>query len=128
MNRKNVLKIDKNGRITIKPQLLRSMSAKSGWRERSLIAKEELKEDVVWPLKWVEWVEPGRHHVDRSMNLYRKIIRYKTRTISEPIDEDKLFPCRSCFRGFWRDQVVGSLILTHVTAIKGSLSQSMRIN
>ena len=34
--------------------------------------------------------EPARHGIDRSMSLDRKVIRYKTRTISEPIYEDKL--------------------------------------
>jgi len=34
--------------------------------------------------------ESTRHSIDRSMSLDRKVIRYKTRTISEPIYEDEL--------------------------------------
>jgi len=34
--------------------------------------------------------ESVRHSVDRSMSLDRKVIGYKTRTISEPIYEDEL--------------------------------------
>ena len=34
--------------------------------------------------------EPTRHSVDRSMSLVKNIIGYKTRTISEPINEDEL--------------------------------------
>jgi len=34
--------------------------------------------------------ESARHSVDRSMSLNRKVIGYKTRTISEPIYEDEL--------------------------------------
>ena len=34
--------------------------------------------------------EPARHSMDRSMSLDRKVIGYKTRTISEPIYEDEL--------------------------------------
>ena len=45
LNKKNLIKIDENGRITFKPQLLRSMSARSKWREVSSLAKEKLKED-----------------------------------------------------------------------------------
>ena len=40
-----MIKIDENGKITIKSQLLRSMSARSQWGEGSSSAKEELKED-----------------------------------------------------------------------------------
>ena len=40
-----MITIDENGKITIKPQLLRSMSVRSKWGERSLPAKEELRED-----------------------------------------------------------------------------------
>ena len=45
INKKKVIKIDKNGKITIKSQLVRSMSTRSKWGERSLPAKEELRED-----------------------------------------------------------------------------------
>ena len=34
--------------------------------------------------------EPARHSVDRSMSLDRKVIGYKTRTISKPVYEDEL--------------------------------------
>ena len=34
--------------------------------------------------------ESIRYSVDRSMSLDRKVIRYKIRTVSEPIYEDKL--------------------------------------
>jgi len=34
--------------------------------------------------------EPARHSVDRSMSIDRKVIGYKSRTISEPIYEDEL--------------------------------------
>jgi len=34
--------------------------------------------------------EPARHSIDRNMSLDRKFIEYKTRTVSEPIYEDKL--------------------------------------
>ena len=34
--------------------------------------------------------ESARHSVDRSMSLDRKVIGYKTRTVSEPIYEDEL--------------------------------------
>ena len=45
INKKNVIKIDENGKLTIKPQLLRSMSARSKWGEGSSSAKEGIKED-----------------------------------------------------------------------------------
>jgi len=35
INEKNVIKIDENGKITIKPQILRSMSTRSEWGEGS---------------------------------------------------------------------------------------------
>ena len=44
INNKNVVIIDENGKITIKPQLLRSMSTRSEWGEGSSSAREELKE------------------------------------------------------------------------------------
>ena len=34
--------------------------------------------------------EPARQSVDRSISLDRKVIGYKTRTISEPIYQDEL--------------------------------------
>ena len=42
---KKIIKIDKEGKITITPQLLRSMSTRSNWGEGSSYAKEELKKD-----------------------------------------------------------------------------------
>ena len=45
INKKNVVKIDENGKTTIKPQLLRSMSTRSEWGEGSSSPKEEIKED-----------------------------------------------------------------------------------
>ena len=45
INKKNVIKIDENDKITIKPQLLRNMNARSEWGEGSSSAKEEFKED-----------------------------------------------------------------------------------
>ena len=45
INKKNIIKIDEEGKITIKPQLLRSMSTMLDWGEGSLSVKEELKED-----------------------------------------------------------------------------------
>jgi len=33
INKKNVIKIDENSKITIKPQLLRNMSARSEWEK-----------------------------------------------------------------------------------------------
>jgi len=45
MNKKNVIKIDEKEKITIKPQLLRSISARSEWGEGSSSAKEDSKED-----------------------------------------------------------------------------------
>jgi len=43
LNKKNVVQIDTNGQITVKPQLLRSMGTKSKWREGSSMSKQELK-------------------------------------------------------------------------------------
>ena len=47
INKKNVIKINKNGKITIKPQLLRTMSARSKQGEGSSSAKEKPKEDDI---------------------------------------------------------------------------------
>ena len=46
MNKKNIIKFDEKCKITIKPQLLRSMSTRSDWGEGSSSAKEEIKDDV----------------------------------------------------------------------------------
>ena len=45
INKKNIIKIDMEGKITIKPQLLRSMSKRSALEEGFSSAKEESKED-----------------------------------------------------------------------------------
>ena len=81
INKKNVIKIDEEGKITIKPQLLRSMSTRSEWGEGSSSAKEENKEDdamsVASKMSRMSF-ESARHSVDRSMSLDRKVIGYKT--------------------------------------------------
>ena len=88
-----MIKIDKEGKITIKPQLLRSMSARSEWGEGSSSAKEEHKEDdtisMASEMSRMSF-EPAQHSVDRSMSRDKKAIGLKTRTISEPIHEDEL--------------------------------------
>ena len=69
------------------------MSARSEWGESSSSAKEEIKEDdnmsIASEMGRMSF-ESARHSVDRSMSLDRKVIGYKTRTISEPIYEDEL--------------------------------------
>jgi len=77
ISKKNVIKIDENGKITIKPQLLRSMSARSEWGEDSPSAKEEIKEDDTMSIASemsIMSFESTRHSVDRSMSLDRKLI------------------------------------------------------
>ena len=71
INKKNVIEIDENGKITIKPQLLRSMSARSKWGEGSSSTKEDLQEDDTMSMankisKMSS--EPLRQSVDQSMN------------------------------------------------------------
>jgi len=67
------------------------MSAKSKWGECSLRATDELKEDDIMSMA-SEMSRTSfalaRYSVDRSMNLDRKAIGCKIRTISEPIYED----------------------------------------
>ena len=79
-------------KVTIKPQLLRSMSTRSDWREGSSSAKEELKEDdtvsMTSEMSRMSF-EVARPSLDRS-SLDRKVIGYKTRTVSEQIYEDEL--------------------------------------
>ena len=56
-------------------------------------AMEEIKEDDTMNMASVMSrmsFELARHSVDRSMSLDRKVIGYKTRTISEPTYEDEL--------------------------------------
>ena len=88
-----MIKIDEDDKITIKPQLLRSMSTRSEWREGSSSTKEELKEDDIFTMTnemsriSFESVRPS---VDQSMSLEKKVHGYKTRSISEPIHGDEL--------------------------------------
>ena len=93
INKKNIIKIDEEGKITIKPQLLRSMSTRSDWGEGPSSVKEELKEDdtnsMSSEMSRMSF-EAARPSVDRIMSLDRKVIGYKTRTVSEPIYEDEL--------------------------------------
>ena len=93
INKKNVININENGKITIKPQLLRNMSVRSKWGEGSSSAKEERKEDdtisITSEMSKMSF-EPARHSVEQSMSLDRKAIRYKARPISESIYEDEL--------------------------------------
>ena len=93
INKKNIIKIDENGKITIKPQLLRSMSVRSEQGECSSSAKEEIKEgntmSMASEMSRMNF-KPTGCSVDRSMSVDRKVIGYKTRTISEPIYEDEL--------------------------------------
>ena len=79
-------------KMTIKPQLLRSMSTRSEWGEGSSSAKDVKEDDTMSMASEMSRMsfEPARHSVDRSMSLDRKVIGYKTRTISEPIYEDEL--------------------------------------
>ena len=69
------------------------MSVRSKWGEGSSTVREELIEDdtmsMASEMSRMSF-ESARHSVDRSMSLDRKVIGYKTRTISEPIYEDEL--------------------------------------
>ena len=62
------------------------MSARSEWGEGSSLAKEDIKQDdtmsMASEISRMSF-ESTRHSVDRSMSLDRKVIGYKTRTISE---------------------------------------------
>ena len=88
INEKNVIKIDGNDKITIKPQLLRTMSTRSKWGEGSSSAKEELKEDdtmsMTSEISRMDF-EFARSSIGRSMSLERKVNEYKTRIVNEPI-------------------------------------------
>jgi len=93
INKKNPIKIDEEGKITIKPQLLRSMSTRSELGEGSSSAKEKLKEDdAISMTREISRMcfESARPNIDRSIGLERKVIGYKTRTFSESIYEDEL--------------------------------------
>ena len=68
------------------------MSARSEWGEGSSSAKEELKEnDTISMTNEINRMsfKPARHSVDESISLDRKVVGYKTRTISEPIYENE---------------------------------------
>ena len=69
------------------------MSVRSEWEEGSSLEKEQIKEDdtmsIASEIGRMSF-ESARHSVDQSMSLDRKVIGYKTRTISEPIYEDEL--------------------------------------
>ena len=62
------------------------MSTRSEQREGSLAAKEDLKEDISSMTSEMSRMsfEPKRYSVDQSINLDRKVIGYKMRTVSEP--------------------------------------------
>ena len=66
INKKNVIKIDEEGKITIKPQLLRSMSTRSEWGEGSTSVNEENKEEdtmsIASEMSRMSF-EPARHSV-----------------------------------------------------------------
>ena len=69
------------------------MSERSEWGEGSSSAKDEVKEDDTMSIASEMGrmsFESARHSIDRSMSLDRKVVGYKTRTITEPIYEDKL--------------------------------------
>ena len=69
------------------PQLLRSMSTRSDWGEGSSSTKEELKEDDI--ISMLSEMSRTSFELVRT-SLDKKVIRYKTRTVSEPIYEDEL--------------------------------------
>ena len=69
------------------------MSTRSDWGEGSSYAKEELKEDdIVGMTSEMSRMnfEAARPSLDRLTSLDRKVIGYKTRTISKPIYDDEL--------------------------------------
>ena len=71
INKKIVIKIDENEKIMIKPQLLRSMSARSEWGEGSSSAKEEIRDDTMSMTSEMSTMnfESARHSLDRNMSL-----------------------------------------------------------
>jgi len=68
------------------------MSIGSDWREGSSSAKEEFKEDIISLTSEMSRMsfEAARPNRDILTSLDRKVVGYKTRTISEPIYEDEL--------------------------------------
>ena len=72
---------------------MKSISATSEWGEGSSMAKEAFeKNDTMSMTTEMSRMsfEPTRYSEDRSVSLDRKVIAYKTRTLSEPIYEDEL--------------------------------------
>ena len=69
------------------------MSTRSNWGEGSSSSKEELKEDdtmsMTSEMSRMSF-EAARPSIDRLTSLDRKVIGYKTRTVSEPIYDDEL--------------------------------------
>ena len=78
INKKNVIKIDEEGKITIRPQLLRSiMSTRSVWEEGFSSAKEEIKDDDTMSIASEMCrmsFEATRPSLDRLTSLDRKVI------------------------------------------------------
>ena len=77
IDKKNVIKVDENGKITIKPQLLRIMSARSKRGESSSSAKEDIKEDDTMSMASEmsrTSFESARYSIDRSISIDRKVI------------------------------------------------------
>mgnify|MGYP001133441771 CR=1 FL=1 len=80
-----MIKIDENDKITIKLQLLRSISARLEWGEASSSTKEELKkDDIISMTSEISRMsfEPTRHNVDRSMSLDKKNSLCTTKELS----------------------------------------------
>ena len=74
-------------------ELLRSMSTRSDWGEGSSSAKEEhKKDDIISMTSEMSRMsfEAARPSLDRLTSLERKVIGYKTKTVSEPIYGDEL--------------------------------------
>jgi len=69
------------------------MSTRSNWGEGSSSDKEEFKENdtisITSEMSGMSFAS-ARPSVGRSMSLERKVIGYKTRTVSESIYEDEL--------------------------------------
>ena len=80
INKKNVIKIDEERKITIKPHLLRSMSTKSDQGEGSSPTKEEHREDDTISMTSETSrmsFKPARHGVDQIMSPDRKLLGTK---------------------------------------------------
>ena len=68
------------------------MSTNSDWGEGSSSAKEEIKDDDTMSMasEMSRSLEAARPSLYRLTSLDRKVIGYKTRTLSKPIYEDEL--------------------------------------